>query len=481
MSSSNVWSNYDYLEQNIEVRMILDSLRESNGTRVSTMLWRVPRFLLPQLNTYRTFSRNVSSCLTGDNELYFDKPVAIAKGKRFLNKVSLDTLYRKWTYGNSIGRTQKHVVRALCLRCYDFDKNEFKHTHIRDIRYEGLKEVYKVTFSNKFTLTLTSDHRLLTTEGWKTLQDYGLHVKADGQCEWNEGPKIAANEKLTKPSGPHPRWVRIRNIEYVGVEKVYDVEVEDENESFVCNGIVVHNSRAKRFSKTVSEVLDNPYVPYIWQADHAGMQTEERLEAWKTPIANFLWNASIQTQTFWAGCLSRLGVSKQYTNRLIEPYMYVDYLVTANDFDNFLTQRDSFHAQLEIQVLARRLRLALECSEPTVLKTNEWHLPFVTNSEKENMFDAIRLSVARCARTSYLAPNIETDKQADFKLFARLAKDYHLSPFEHQVVMSGTWGGNLQGVTQLRKVLETHLTFTDGVFNLKEFENLLMNRLSLFD
>ncbi len=164
MTERNVWESYDYLEDDIHVKMVSDSYRESNGARVTTMLWRVPRFLLPQLNAYRMFSRNVSS------------------------------------------------------------------------------------------------------------------------------------------------------------------------------------SRSKRFSTTVSEVRRNPYTPYIWQKDHKGMQGDELLELWKIPFVNALWKLSMWNQTVLANAISRFGVSKQYTNRLIEPYMYVDYLVTSTTFDNFIKQRDNYHA-----------------------------------------------------------------------------------------------------------------------------------------
>ena len=56
---ANIWEQYDHLENEIKVTMISDVVYE--GNRVTTMLWRVPRFLLPQLNTYRAFSRNVAS------------------------------------------------------------------------------------------------------------------------------------------------------------------------------------------------------------------------------------------------------------------------------------------------------------------------------------------------------------------------------------------------------------------------------------
>lgn len=295
MTERNVWESYDYLEDEISVNVVADSYRESNGTRVTTMLWRVPRFLLPQLNTYRVLSRSVSS------------------------------------------------------------------------------------------------------------------------------------------------------------------------------------SRAKRFTKTVQEVRRNPYTPYVWQANHAGMQGEELLELWKVPFVNALWKASMWSQTAFAQLINSFGVSKQYTNRLIEPYMYVDYLVTSTTFDNFIKQRDNYHAQLEIQIVARRLKLALRESEPKILEPYDWHIPFVNQEtfEAYGLYDSLKLSVARCARTSYGTPSDISEVGKDLKLFARLATDGHLSPFEHVVVAYGEYGGNLTGVGQLRKILELHLENNDDIFDDTIFKGLI--------
>lgn len=218
----------------------------------------------------------------------------------------------------------------------------------------------------------------------------------------------------------------------------------------------VASSRAKRFSVTANEVLNNPYKPYVWQANHSGMQTETRLPRWKEWIANKLWIGSSLTQLGWASSLNLLGVSKQYTNRLIEPYMYVDYLVTSTEWDNFFYQRDDYHAQLEIQIVARRLRMMLQNTTPTVLQVGEWHLPFDAG-EKFDIWDRIKISVARCARTSYINP-IGYTPDKDLTLFTKLiGSPPHLSPFEHQLVARGTNGGNIKGFTQFRKIIESRL------------------------
>jgi hypothetical protein len=219
----------------------------------------------------------------------------------------------------------------------------------------------------------------------------------------------------------------------------------------------VASSRAKRF---IALLKDAVYMPVIWLKNHKGMQGDELLEDDKIEEAERLWAAARDAAIYYATEMDKLGLSKQYVNRIIEPYCYVDYLVTSTEWDNFLVQRDDSHAQFEIQVLARRVRKALAESTPTELKLYQWHLPFV-GPELQHLpiYDKVRISAARCARTSY-GNNQGRDIEADFQLYNILvhSKPPHLSPVEHQlleVMSSGvSKSGNIEGFLQFRKLVE---------------------------
>ena len=79
---------------------------------------------------------------------------------------------------------------------------------------------------------------------------------------------------------------------------------------------------------------------------------------------------------------------------------------------------------------------AHNASEPRVLGYGDWHLPFVspTNWAASQTIDAqIKMSVARCARVSYLNHDgTSPDFVADLALHDRLLASHHVSPFEHQ-------------------------------------------------
>jgi hypothetical protein len=122
-------------------------------------------------------------------------------------------------------------------------------------------------------------------------------------------------------------------------------------------------------------------------------------------------------------------------------------------------------AQDEIYELTEMMREAFAASEPRVLKDGEWHLPFVnTNyidwSDEAAVDTAIKSSVARCARVSYLTvEGKEPNVIDDLKLYERLvgAHPIHASPAEHQATPTSgdsRWvGGNFKEWIQYRKTL----------------------------
>jgi hypothetical protein len=80
-------------------------------------------------------------------------------------------------------------------------------------------------------------------------------------------------------------------------------------------------------------------------------------------------------------------------------------VMTAVDtwWEHFISLRDHYMAQDEVQEAAALFTTLYVMSEPDVLAEGDWHLPFVTEAERYTtpLGTQIMLSVARCARTSY--------------------------------------------------------------------------------
>lgn len=209
------------------------------------------------------------------------------------------------------------------------------------------------------------------------------------------------------------------------------------------------SSRAIPVDQLIADVIKDPAIPLFWGANQRGMQaggectnpvdipdfgagltsTYSREDAWLEARDH----AILVAQGF-----AEAGYHKQIVNRLLEPFSHINVVVTATEWTNFHALRDHEMAEPHIRLLSQRMQIAASESEPRVLRSGEWHLPFVTPDEIELLGSteaAIPLSVARCARTSYRThdgrkPNFGEDMKLARVLLGSVP--LHASPAEHQ-------------------------------------------------
>lgn len=214
-------------------------------------------------------------------------------------------------------------------------------------------------------------------------------------------------------------------------------------------------------------VLNDPFVPSYIGAHRAGMQAGDELVGVRRAIAERVWSAARYPALGAQWVLGKLGVHKQITNRLVEPWMWVTQIVTATDLNNFFKLRLHGDAEPHIYELAERMKQAMRVYEyglpQTKLGIGDWHLPFITQHDwlrVRGRDDAKALmglvSAARCARVSYtkkpgtvVSENIDTE----IALAKKLSKAGHWSPFEHQAMPlpEDIYAGNLRSWKQFRK------------------------------
>ncbi len=202
------------------------------------------------------------------------------------------------------------------------------------------------------------------------------------------------------------------------------------------------SSRAIPVEKRISAIRANPFVPAAFAANRKGMQAGNIFDEKANAEASHLWMESARFQCSAAERFAHLGVHKQWANRLTEFCSWHEVIVTATEWANFFHQRVHPDAQPEIQTVARLMREAMDASDPVQLAEGGWHLPYVRD-EDLNEVDRrklphdevspflIKLSVARCARVSYLTHEGKRDIAADIELFRRLMLHGHMSPYEH--------------------------------------------------
>jgi hypothetical protein len=292
--------------------------------------------------------------------------------------------------------------------------------------------------------------------------------------------------------------VKVDSIKYRGEEPTFDLSIAGDYPNYLANGVVVHNSRnsassrAIPVSKVMKQVYCDPAVPVAWGANQKGMQARVELSGVKRWIARrlFLW-ARIPALVF-AWLLTKAGLHKQITNRILEPWVWHTAVVSGTEWDNFYAQRCHPDAQPEFRELAEAIRRARSRSHPRALEWGEWHLPYV-DVESATRGGAVRrigadtwanvgpggmciqtgdtakccemgtracstehkalpkISAACCARVSYVRQNDRKSKDEDLAFADRLARDRHFSPLEHPAKATrGQWG-NFAGFRQLRK------------------------------
>jgi thymidylate synthase ThyX len=255
------------------------------------------------------------------------------------------------------------------------------------------------------------------------------------------------------------------------------------------------SSRAIPVQRLIQDVIDDPVIPIHWGANQKGMQADkecdERVEVygWGGGTDRTKQNAWLQARdnaVKASQAFDKAGYHKQIVNRLIEPWYHINTIVTATEWSNFFALRRHKDAQPEMKALADAIYDAMVNSTPKILEPGEWHTPYFIDDEtatvaealnipkiykakdRNNLVNAIiKVSVARCARVSYLThdgkqPGIE----ADLKLYDHLVGSVplHASPAEHQAtpdligVYKNEWlnphlHGNFKGWRQFRKTL----------------------------
>lgn len=205
------------------------------------------------------------------------------------------------------------------------------------------------------------------------------------------------------------------------------------------------SSRAIPVQKQIQRVLEDPFIPTYWGRNQKGMQAETELDAFEQRNAQLEWLLARDHAVTRAKALLNIGVHKQITNRLLEPFMWHTVIVTATEWANFFALRCNPMAQPEIRIVAEMMRKEYVWSTPVDKRPSEWHLPLVPDyadltagqvgySEK----DIATISCGRCARVSYLTHNGVRDPSADLDLAERLRTSGHMSPFEHAAVVAET-------------------------------------------
>jgi hypothetical protein len=292
----------------------------------------------------------------------------------------------------------------------------------------------------------------------------------------------------------YPRWIhaegRTHRLFSLG-DSVYELAtpsvMEDHDRS-----INASSSRAIPVEKLIQDVIDDPAVPLYWGANQPGMQAQRELTGQARIDAESEWLLAMEAAIKSARALAQIGAHKQLINRLLEPFSHINVVITSTNWSNFLHLRDHSDAEPHIAILAREIRKAIQTANVQKLHPGEWHLPMansacdramanddahtvIPRSEIRYRDNLLKLSVARCASTSYkTVDGFDMTLDRAVALHDKLVgmDPLHASPCEHQAKIdkfnvnpnwmrgSGHWetpelSGNLgPGYIQYRKTLK---------------------------
>lgn len=246
----------------------------------------------------------------------------------------------------------------------------------------------------------------------------------------------------------------------------------------------VSSSRAIPVSKNIIEAYNKDLCagPVWWGREQKGMSSGNELENIHRhhPENGGYYNELDQAKTYWheaaayavgyAEKLQAIGVHKSIVNRLMEPFLHVNVLVsgTTPGWMNFFGLRLDRAAQPEIRVLAEECWKVWNCEDghtQQTLQPGDWHLPLVDDEYKQEINGPIgntwiettglprleiakRVSTACCAHLSY--ESFETGRRMTLSqclaIHERLVGSIpiHASPAEHQATPDILYARNLE-------------------------------------
>jgi hypothetical protein len=205
---------------------------------------------------------------------------------------------------------------------------------------------------------------------------------------------------------------------------------------FLTHRTLSRNARSNRAVPSrvlIREVLRNPFVPDFWGSNRAGMQAGAELTGVRRWLARRAWLLARYPAIAAAWAMARCGLHKQDANRVLNPWQWIDAVVTGDEgaWQAFFALRCHELADPKIQRIAEMIWAEIEDSVPVELQWGQWHTPYYPGAAIWGAY--AYASAGACARVSYRSFDGTHDVQANEKLAKRLIdeKPAHASPLEH--------------------------------------------------
>lgn len=167
--------------------------------------------------------------------------------------------------------------------------------------------------------------------------------------------------------------------------------------AFVCNKPWVVTADVDIDIKAlIAEAAADPVIPEAWHRNLKGMEPGPQLKPFYSKKAWVTWRRAARTVVTHARELLTLNVHRGIILRMLEPYVHVDTLVTATDWDGLDNLGN----------LGMNMRITIINSAPERLREGWYHLPRLTEPV-ESWDDAIRIASAKCGSEEHIATPAE--------------------------------------------------------------------------
>lgn len=220
------------------------------------------------------------------------------------------------------------------------------------------------------------------------------------------------------------------------------------HEDFLTHRDFSRNASSSRAMPVAKMIERADWCPEVFGKNKRGMGTDEVLDREEQICARIGWEEARSNAVASAEYLMALGVAKEDANLLLRPFEWIDVVVSATRWRNFLSQRSAEatgKVRRQMKRIADGMQDLLMSESPVYREPGRWHLPYVrpeefgrsASLEVAGFGRAIaHASAMRCARVSYARHDGKStnwnDDAEDCQV--KLVTPRHWSPLEHPAV-----------------------------------------------
>ena len=214
------------------------------------------------------------------------------------------------------------------------------------------------------------------------------------------------------------------------------------------------------------KMVNDDTVNMEWGMAKKGMSSDENVPEEIRLQASLLYEEAKRNMLDSHIKLEKLGIHKEFTNRLLEPFAYTYTIVTGTEWLDFIKLRKTQEAQKQMREIAEQISWLKDNSvEKNYVNYGEWHIPMVDESDNLSIADSMIMGIARCAWISYNNHQKEATIEDAESMVESLINNKHLSPLEHCQVCVKTYSDCKEDLSKFTNNAKNYLKNNFAYYN----------------